>query len=239
MKARNKNPRLFAFLEYFYYICENLKIMWTKIKTYVRIGLAVLIAGLIAAIVIQGNKIANLRNDRDIYKRNMESALVDCEMWKTKDSLSVAKSNTLTLRIDELERYRKEDVNTIKKLKKRNEDLDQIITQQSKTIAEIKTQVRDSIIYVDSTAHKAQVFTWKDPWMQVDGTIVDKEAELKIQSSDSLIVSVVTEHKRFLGFLWKTSKIKSQSVYVVAKNPHTEIQDVECVIIREKGCRKK
>ena len=75
--------------------------------------------------------------------------------------------------------------------------------------------------------------------MQVDGTIVDKEAELKIQSSDSLIVSVVTEHKRFSGFLWKTSKIKSQSVYVVAKNPHTEIRDVECVIIREKGCRKK
>lgn len=212
--------------------------MWSKIKTYVRIAIAVLIAGLIVGIIIQSNRISNLKNDRDIYKRNMESALVDCQTWKTKDSLSVAKSNTLTLRIDELERFRESDLKTINNLKKRNEDLDQIITQQSQTIANIKTQVRDSIVYIDTTAHKAQVFTWKDPWMQVDGTIIAREANLKIQSKDSLIVSVVTEHKRFLGFLWKTSKIKSQSVYVVSKNPHTNVQDVECITIREKGCCK-
>lgn len=212
--------------------------MWNKIKIYVRIGIALVIASLVAAVAIQGNKIADLRNDRDIYKRNMESALVDCETWRTKDSLSVAKSNTLTLRIDELERYRKQDYETIKRLKKRNEDLDQIITQQSQTIAEIKTQVRDSIVYVDSSAHKAKVFNWSDPWMQVDGVLVNEEANIKVQSSDSLVVSVVTEHKRFLGFLWKTSKIKSQSVYVVSRNPHTNLKDVECVIIREKGCKK-
>lgn len=214
--------------------------MWTKIKMYVRIGLAIIITGLVATVIIQGNRISSLKEDRDVYKRNMETALIDCKTWKTKDSLSVAKSNTLTLRIDELERYREQDLNTIKKLKKRNEDLDQIITQQSQTIAEIKTQVRDTIIYVDSTAHKAQAFNWRDSWMQVDGILADKEVDLKIQSRDSLVVSVVTEHKRFLGFLWKTSQIKSQSVYVVAKNPHTEVKDVECIIIKEKsGCCRK
>ena len=93
----------------------------------------------------------------------MEAALVECDTWRTKDSLSVAKSNTLTLRIDELERYRKSDLEQIKKLKKRNEDLDQIISHQSQTIAEIKTQVRDSIVYVDSSVYKAQVFNWSDP----------------------------------------------------------------------------
>lgn len=76
--------------------------------------------------------------------------------------------------------------------------------------------------------------------MKVDGVLVNNEANIKVQSSDSLTVSVVTEHKRFLGFLWKTSKIKSQSVYVVAKNPHTELKDVECIIVREEsGCKKK
>lgn len=125
--------------------------------------IAILIMGLITGLIIQGNQISNLKSDRDIYKRNMESALVDCATWRTKDSLSVAKSNTLTLRIDELERFRESDLKTINKLKKRNEDLDQIITQQSKTIADIKTQVRDSIVYIDTTAHKAQVFTWQDP----------------------------------------------------------------------------
>lgn len=119
--------------------------------------------GLVTGLIIQGNQISNLKSDRDIYKRNMESALVDCATWRTKDSLSVAKSNTLTLRIDELERFRESDLKTINKLKKRNEDLDQIITQQSKTIADIKTQVRDSIVYIDTTAHKAQVFSWQDP----------------------------------------------------------------------------
>lgn len=191
-------------------------------------------------IAILGTRLSTTKEDRDVYKRNMEAALVECDTWRTKDSLSVAKSNTLTLRIDELERYRKSDLEQIKKLKKRNEDLDQIISHQSQTIAEIKTQVRDSIVYVDSSAYKAQVFNWSDPWMKVDGVLVNHEANIKVQSSDSLVVSVVTEHKRFLGFLWKTSKIKSQSVYVVAKNPHTELKDVECIIVREEsGCKKK
>ena len=191
-------------------------------------------------IAILGTRLSNTKEDRDVYKRNMEAALVECETWKTKDSLSVAKSNTLTLRIDELERFRKADLDQIKKLKKRNEDLDQIISHQSQTIAEIKAQVRDSIIYVDSSAYKAQVFNWSDPWMSVDGVLVNNEANIKVQSSDSLVVSVVTEHKRFLGFLWKTSKIKSQSVYVVAKNPHTELKDVECIIVREEsGCKRR
>lgn len=214
--------------------------MWNKIKNYVRVVILLLIIGMATTIAILGTRLTTTKEDRDIYKRNMEAALVECDTWRTKDSLSVAKSNTLTLRIDELERYRKSDLEQIKKLKKRNEDLDQIISHQSQTIAEIKTQVRDSIVYVDSSVYKAQVFNWSDPWMKVDGVLVNHEANIKVQSSDSLVVSVVTEHKRFLGFLWKTSKIKSQSVYVVAKNPHTELKDVECIIVREEsGCKKK
>lgn len=214
--------------------------MWNKIKNYVRVAILILIIGMATTIAILGTRLSTTKEDRDVYKRNMEAALVECDTWRTKDSLSVAKSNTLTLRIDELERYRKSDLEQIKKLKKRNEDLDQIISHQSQTIAEIKTQVRDSIVYVDSSAYKAQVFNWSDPWMKVDGVLVNHEANIKVQSSDSLVVSVVTEHKRFLGFLWKTSKIKSQSVYVVAKNPHTELKDVECIIVREEsGCKKK
>ena len=214
--------------------------MWNKIKNYVRVVILVIIIGMATTIAILGTRLSNTKEDRDVYKRNMEAALVECETWKTKDSLSVAKSNTLTLRIDELERFRKADLDQIKKLKKRNEDLDQIISHQSQTIAEIKAQVRDSIIYVDSSAYKAQVFNWSDPWMSVDGVLVNNEANIKVQSSDSLVVSVVTEHKRFLGFLWKTSKIKSQSVYVVAKNPHTELKDVECIIVREEsGCKRR
>ena len=58
---------------------------------------------LIIIIFLQFGRINTLKSDRDLYRQNMNSALTECVTWKTKDSISVAKNNTLTLRIAELE----------------------------------------------------------------------------------------------------------------------------------------
>lgn len=62
--------------------------------------------------------------------------------------------------------------------------------------------------------------------------IVKDSVDLTVNSTDSLVIGVTTEYKRFLGFLWRTKKIKSQKVYAISKNPHTTITNVECVNIR-------
>lgn len=185
--------------------------------------LAGIIVLLIGAVAIQQVRINRIQDARDRYKQNMDTALSECVTWKTKDSLSVAQNGVLNLRIHELEKYKASDLKTINSLKKKNEDLSNLIKNNTKTEIKIITQVKDSIIYRDT----AKLFSWKDSWVSVSGVVLKDSAEVSVSSKDSLLISATTQYKRFLGFLWKTKKIKDQKVYVVSKNPHTTIENIE------------
>ena len=188
-----------------------------------KITLIGIICALVIFIVIMFKQNNIISQDRDLYKRNMNSALMECVEWKTKDSLSAAKNATLNLKISELERYRIDDINQINQLKKKNEELNNLIKNSSKTEIKIITQLKDTVIYKDTVKY----FNWNDNWTSVKGLIQKDTVDLNINNSDSLVISVATKYKRFLGFLWKTKKIKDQNVYVVSKNPHTTITNIE------------
>lgn len=188
-----------------------------------KITLIGIICALVIFIVIMFKQNNIISQDRDLYKRNMNSALIECVEWKTKDSLSAAKNATLNLKISELERYRSNDINKINQLKKKNEELNNLIKNSSKTEIKIITQLKDTVIYKDTVKY----FNWNDNWTSVKGLIQKDTVDLNINNSDSLVISVATKYKRFLGFLWKTKKIKDQNVYVVSKNPHTTITNIE------------
>lgn len=194
--------------------------------------LAGIILGLVVAICLLANCSNNLRQERDTYKQNMDAALTECVAWKTKDSLSAAKNDILELRMSELEKYRAEDLATIKALKRKNETLSQMVKENAETKVEIQTVVKDSIIYLPDTSKIIKAIDWKDPWAEFHATIDGDDFNATMTSRDSLLVGTATEYKRFLGFLWKTNKIKSQSVYVTSKNPHTVIQNVEAYTIK-------
>ena len=188
-----------------------------------KITLIWIICALVIFIIIMFKQNSIISQDRDLYKRNMNSALMECVEWKTKDSLSAAKNATLNLKISELERYRIDDINQINQLKKKNEELNNLIKNSSKTEIKIITQLKDTVIYKDTVKY----FNWNDNWTSVKGLIQKDTVDLNISNSDSLVISVATKYKRFLGFLWKTKKIKDQNVYVVSKNPHTTITNIE------------
>lgn len=188
-----------------------------------KITLIGIICALVIFIVIMFKQNNIISQDRDLYKRNMNSALIECAEWKTKDSLSAAKNATLNLKISELEKYRSDDINQINQLKKKNEELNNLIKNSSKTEIKIITQLKDTVIYKDTVKY----FNWNDNWTSVKGLIQKDTVDLNISNSDSLVISVATKYKRFLGFLWKTKKIKDQNVYVVSKNPHTTITNIE------------
>ena len=188
-----------------------------------KITLIGIICALVIFIIIMFKQNSIISQDRDLYKRNMNSALIECVEWKTKDSLSAAKNATLNLKISELERYRIDDINQINQLKKKNEELNNLIKNSSKTEIKIITQLKDTVIYKDTVKY----FNWNDNWTSVRGLIQKDTVDLNISNSDSLVISVATKYKRFLGFLWKTKKIKDQNVYVVSKNPHTTITNIE------------
>lgn len=198
---------------------------------------------IIAAVIVafatiigwQQSRIKSLTADRDKYRSNTETLLQDVKTYQTKDSLNAAKVGNLTLKVSEYEKYRADDLALIKTLQTKNRDLQRVTTAQMETINELRANVRDSIVYLpgDTVTTVLRCIEYSDKWVDFDGCIINNTLSGKIITRDSLLIAETVQYKRFLGFLWKTKKIKNREIDVVSKNPATKILGVEFVTIEK------
>lgn len=186
-----------------------------------------------AMLYLQGKKIERLTDERDTYKENTEILNGHIEQFKTKDSLNAARVRGLELSLAEFEQYRAADAALIKSLRQKNRDLESINNVQSQTIIDLQAAPRDTVIIRDSVPIKAKAVSCGDAWYDFNGIMTDTDFSGKLMSRDSLIVSETVEHKRFLGFLWKTGKVKNRQVECVNRNPHSQINDIIFVVIED------
>lgn len=196
-----------------------------------------IIGAVFAALLVfagfQQNAIENLKQERNRYERNTESLLLDVEQYKTRDSLNAAKVGALELTIQEYERFRAADAQLIKTLQTKNRDLTAVTTAQSQTIMELSVAPRDTVIIRDSVKMSAVAVHTGDAWFDFDGLLTDTEFTGMLVVRDSLLVAETIQYKRFLGFLWKTKRIKNKQIDVVSKNPHTTIMGTEYITIEK------
>lgn len=191
------------------------------------------LALLVAGNCIQFSRIKTIAEDRDRYKNNTEVLMGDVEQYKIRDSLNVARVQSLELTLDEFKRYRAEDAALIKQLRNKSRDLQSVVTTQSQTILELQSIPRDTVIIRDSIKMKAKMVHCGDEWFDFDGVITENHFEGNMITRDSLLLAETVKYKRFLGFLWRTNKIQNRMMDVVSKNPHVVIQDVELITIEE------
>lgn len=175
--------------------------------------------------------VSNMKGELDRYRRNTEALLSDVESYRVRDSLSAARVEALELSVKEFERFRAEDAALIKELKARNRDLQSVNKSQSQTIIELRAAGRDTLIIRDSVPIPAIAFHCGDAWYDFNGLLNGRELTGTLANRDSLIIAESVRYKRFLGFLWKTRQVKDRRVDVVSKNPHTEIKNVEYIVI--------
>lgn len=196
-----------------------------------------IVGAIFAALLVfagfQQNAIDNLKQERNRYESNTESLLLDVEQYKTRDSLNAAKVGALELTIQEYERFRAADAKLIKTLQTKNRDLTAITAAQSQTIMELSAVPRDTVIIRDSVAMPAVAVHTGDAWFDFDGLLTDSEFTGTLVNRDSLLVAETVQYKRFLGFLWKTKRIKNKQIDVVSKNPHTTIMGTEYIKIEK------
>lgn len=188
-----------------------------------------------AAFWVQQSRIKSLTAERDKYRSNTETLLQDVRTYKTKDSLNVAKVGNLELKLSEYKKYRADDAALIKSLQTKNRDLQRVTTAQMETINELRANVRDSIVYLpgDTVTTILRCIEYSDKWVDFDGCIINNTFSGKIITRDSLLIAETVQYKRWLGFLWKTNKIKNRQIDVVSKNPATKILGVEFVTIEK------
>lgn len=205
-------------------------------KKYIGLAVAAVVVAAIVALVVQHGKIKHLRAERDTYRTNTQVLMEDLKRYQTKDSLNVATIGVLELKLSEFKKYRAEDAELIKSLKVKNRDLEAVTTAQMQTISELRAELKDSIVYLpgDTVERVVKCIEYRDRYLDVVGCVIDNVFSGEVVSRDSLTIVNTVQYKRWLGFLWKTKKIKNRQIDVVSKNPHTQIMGVEYIEIEKK-----
>lgn len=202
------------------------------IRTKIEIGIAAVLVAILCFVWFQHAQIQRLKGERDRYRTNTETLLGDAEMYRVRDSLSAARVQSLELSLKEFERFRAEDAKLIRELKEKNRDLAAVNKTQSQTIIDLKATPRDTTVILDTITIPAVAVHCGDAWFDFYGILTADEFTGTLANRDSLVVAESVQYKRFLGFLWKTKKVKNRRVDVVSKNPHTTIMNVEYLEIR-------
>ena len=204
-------------------------------KKYLIIAAIALAVSAVVTIWVQRSRINTLTGERDKYRTNTETLLQDVSRYQTKDSLNAAKVGVLELKLSEFEKYRASDAELIKTLQTKNRELERVTTTQMETINELRATVRDSIVYLpgDTVTTVLRCIEYSDKWVDFDGCIKNNTFSGKIITRDSLLITETVQYKRWLGFLWKTKKIKNREIDVISRNPHTKIMGVEYIEIEK------
>lgn len=204
-------------------------------KKYLIIAAIALAVSAVVTIWVQRSRINTLTGERDKYRTNTETLLQEVSRYQTKDSLNAAKVGVLELKLSEFEKYRASDAELIKTLQAKNRDLERVTTTQMETINELRATVRDSVVYLpgDTVTTVLRCIEYSDKWVDFDGCIKNNTFSGKIITRDSLLITETVQYKRWLGFLWKTKRIKNREFDIVSKNPHTKITGFEVITIEK------
>ena len=205
-------------------------------KKYLIIAAIALAVAAVVTIWVQRSRINQLTGEMDKYRTNTETLLQDVSRYQTKDSLNAAKVGVLELKLSEFEKYRASDAELIKTLQTKNRELERVTTTQMETINELRATVRDSVVYLlgDTVTTVLRCVDIVEPYFELHGCATpDGQFTGTHINRDSLLIVETVQYKRWLGFLWKTKKIKNREIDVISRNPHTKIMGVEYIEIEK------
>lgn len=180
---------------------------------------------------------ARLLSNQEILLTQKQAVMAESQTYKVSDSLNAAKVSELQFTLKEYKKYRAQDLQLIEQLKIKKSDLQKVIGSQTEAINSLSAKLNDSI-RVDTTTNTVDTlkcFDYKSTWTDVTGCIDLKRdsVNLQIKNRESLVIVETVSYKRFLGFLWKTNKVKDRQVDVVSRNPNTTITNLDYTSIKQ------
>ena len=213
---------------------------------YLAIGIILLTIVLGSFFKIKALKADNtrLKSNQELLMSQKNGLLKEEQKYKVADSLNAIKVSQLELTLKEYKQYYAEDQALISQLKSKRETLQKVVTSQLETINTLSTNLTDSVridtvtLQADTVIFQADTlkcFDYKSKWTDIKGCVDLKtdSLALQIKNRESLVIAETVTYKRFLGFLWKTKKIKSRQISIVSLNPNTQIINCEYTQIKE------
>lgn len=192
--------------------------------------LLVAIVLLIGVVSLQQCQVKRLKNERDRHQMNSDALLSDMKQWQIDSTTMATDAKTLRFTVDELARYRADDVEKIKQMKVKIKNLESAAKHQIEVNAPITAPVRDSIILRDTVPVVVKSVKMITPYIQLSG-IIEKDTLIgTIKLPVTLRQAVWVEYKRRWIF-WK--KVVAVHQTITSDNPHVEIKYSEYITIQK------
>jgi len=189
------------------------------------IGMAAFLAVALAFSVKNG---IDKEKERARMENNQTTLMQKVETYRTKDSLSAASVQSLTLTNRELSVNRSDLSRTIESLNLKMKRVESISTAGTETNYAIKQIVKDSIVYKEGKTDTLRCINYRDKWLTVSGCASREEFSGTIQSRDTITQIAHRVPKKFWFIKYGTKAIRQE---VVSKNPNSKITFAEFIKI--------
>ena len=170
----------------------------------------------------------DIREDRNRLSDNQRSLMSDIEFYMTKDSLSAASVERLTLSNREFNQYCDDLEKQVKDLNLKVKRLQSVSQTATETKYVIKTVIRDSVI--PERMDTLRCINFRNDYLTLSGC-VDRESFCgTIESRDTLVQIVHRVPRKFLFIRWGTKAIRQE---VISKNPYSSIVYSEYIELKK------
>ncbi len=198
-------------------------------KTSVKILLGIIIA-LALAVFTLGKCNRSFRSENNRLQNNNDALMEDVVMYMDIADHSAASIQMLELSKKELEKNYQDVCQRAKDLGLQVKRLQAASKTETQTKIPIQTVVKDSIIYVNGVLDSLKRIEWRDPWVNVEGTLKKDSLDLNVTSVDTLYQFIHRVPHKFWFIKWGCKAIRQE---ITTSNPHTKITYTEYIELKK------
>lgn len=162
------------------------------------------------------------KQERGRLEANQRTLLEECRLYRVRDSLNAATVEVLTLRADEFRNHFGELNALIRDMNIKLRRVENLSQNSLESRYDISTVVRDTVVIPSQSSAQisAHIISYHDPYVNLNGMIVDSVFRGTIITYDTLTQFVHRIPRRFLFIRWGMRELRQE---IVSSNPHTQI----------------
>lgn len=168
------------------------------------------------------------REERDRLGDNQRTLMSDVDFYRTRDSLSAAGVERLTLTNREFGRYCGELEKTVEALNVKVKRLQSVSRTATETRYVVETVVRDSVV-PGGRRDTLRCVDYRDGWLTLVGCVAQGRFSGVVESRDTIVQVVHRVPRRFWFLRWGCKGVRQE---VVSRNPNSRVVYAEYVELR-------
>lgn len=171
--------------------------------------------------------------ERQRLEANQHSLLTKAEYYRTRDSLSAAGVERLTLTNREFRRHAEELERTVEALQLKVHRLQSASRTAVTAEYPVETLLRDTVIVRDTLnlSDTVRLLQFENPWLTLDGILGGDIFRGHIESRDTLVQVVHRIPRRFWFIRWGTKAVRQE---VNTRNPYSRITYTEYIELKRR-----